>query len=477
MMKNKFQIIVWVAIIIFVTLFSYLSIKRYRTLNSYYYDLGIMNQVVHNTSRGRILEMTNQDLKRNVSRFAIHFDPILAAFAPFYWIYPGPEVLLVGQAIILGLGAWAVFLIAEKVLKKNSISLLFSISYLFYFAVQRTVLFDFHAVTLSTTFFLFALYFNLVKKNLFYFLFIFLALLTKEHIGLIVFMLGLYLIFFRKEKKLGLITAFIGLVFFIATVYFIIPYFRGGDHFASGYFQNIRPRLRSIITDGISYTKLLMAPALYSLFALPALLIALPEWAINVISTNNNMISYYFHYHSVIVAFLFYSLILGYKNFDTLVKSKLVKRAVFILFILLNLWSIYQYNPVPKFVKRPVGYKELNEVTEKSIVFWREKLSDENIKVSTTPKLAPFFTNRSYYHNFLYDSAFAEMGLVDDDIMGTIDDYKTAEYVIIYRPEIGDVSTGSLPVRFYIKLREDNEFKMIYSDDRDAESLEVYKRR
>lgn len=476
MMKNKFQIIVWVAIIIFVTFFSYLSIKRYRTLNSYYYDLGIMNQVVYNTSRGRILEMTNQDLKKNISRFAIHFDPILAAFAPFYWIYPGPEVLLIGQAIILGLGAWAVFLIAEKVLKKNLISVIFSFCYLFYFAVQRTVLFDFHAVTLSTTFFLFALYFDLAKKKVFYFLFIVLSLLTKEHVGLIVFMLGLYQMIFRKEKKTGFITLLLGLVFFVSTVYFIIPSFRGGEHFASGYFENIGLRLKSIIVDGINYTKLLLLPNIYSLFSPHTLLIALPEWAINVLSSNNNMISYYFHYHSVIVAFLFYSLILGYRNFDRLVKNKTVKTAVFILFLLLNFWSIYQYNPVPSVVKRPVNYQELDPTTKKSIEEWREKLKDENISLSTTPKLAPFFTNRIYYHNFLYDSAYSEMGLVDDDIMETVDDYRTADYVIVYRLEIGDIGNETLPVKFYGKLREDKDFEMIYSDDRDEKSLEVYKK-
>src|SRR3989339_1013013 len=135
-MKNyKFQIILWLSIIIFVITFSYLSIRRYQTLNSYYYDLGIMNQVVYNTSHGRFLEMTNQDLKKNVSRLAIHFDPILAVFAPFYQFYEGPEVLLIGQAIIMGLGALAVFLIAQKELKRNLISLMFALSYLTYFAV------------------------------------------------------------------------------------------------------------------------------------------------------------------------------------------------------------------------------------------------------------------------------------------------------------------------------------------------------
>lgn len=476
LIKKFTYLLLGAAIFLYIVLFSYLSIKRYKTLNSYYYDLGIMNQVVYNTSRGRILQMTNQDLMKNVSRFAIHFDPILAFFAPFYWIYPGPEILLVGQTIVLGFGALAVFLIGKKILKNKLISLLFSICYLFYFPVQRTVLFDFHAVALSTTFLLFALYFQEIKKWRWFYFFVFLSLLTKEHIGLVIFMLGLYQIFFKKEKKIGLITALLGMVFFVITVYFIIPYFRGGEHFASSYFYNIRGRIKSIIKDGLSYSKMILTPSLYSLFSPISFLISLPEWAINVLSMNNNMTSFYFHYNCVIVPFLFYSLIFGYKNFESFVKNKIIKKSVFILFIFLNLWSIYQYNPLPYFVKRPVKYQEINQITKKSINLWREKLKDEKIIVSTTPKLAPFFTNRITYHNFLYDTAFAEMGLTDDDIMKTVDSYKIAEYVIIYRKEIGDIGKGRLPVKFYKKLKEDNKYQMIYSDDLDDKSIEVYKK-
>src|SRR3989339_976325 len=327
----KIKILLWLAILLFIGIFSYLSIKRYKTLNSYYYDLGIMNQVVYNTSRGRFLEMTNQDLKKNVSRLAIHFDPILAVFAPFYKLYEGPEVLLIGQAIILGLGALAIFLISQKVLKKNPISLIFSLFYLLYFAVQRAVLFDFHAVTLVTTFFLFALYFNLIKKNFWYFIFILLSLLTKEHVGLAVFFLGMYLCFIKKEKKTGIITAILGIIFFVTTVYVIIPYFRGTEHFAAGYFVDIRSRLPDIFKNGISYILLLVSPLFYSLFSPLTLLISLPEWAINILSINSNQRSIYFHYNSVIVAFLFYSLILGYKNFDKKIKNKIIK-GIYILF-------------------------------------------------------------------------------------------------------------------------------------------------
>jgi len=471
-----YEIILLIFITVFILIFSFLSIKRYKTLNSYYYDLGIMNQVVYNTSRGRILEMTNQDLMKNVSRFAIHFDPIIVIFAPFYWIYSGPEVLLVGQSIILGLGAIAIWLICQKILKNKPISLLFSLLYLMYFGVQRAVLFDFHAVTLVTTFFLFALYFQETKKWQWFYFFIILSLLTKEHVGLVVFMLGLYQIIFKKEKKIGLITSTIGLFFFILTVYFIIPYFRGSEHFASGYFIDIRSRIRSIIGNGFNYTKMILTPNLYSIFAPFALLISTPEWAINIISKNNNLISYYFHYSSIIVSFLFYSMIFGYRNFDRLIKNKLIKKIIFIIFIILNIYSIYKYNPIPYFVKDPVRYQELSPTTKKSIELWKERLKEENVIVSTTPKLAPFFTNRITYLNFLYDPAYAEMGKIDDDIIKTIDDYKTADYVVIYRPEIGEIAKQTIPVKFYQELRNDSHYLIIYSDDLNGKSIEVYKK-
>ena len=472
--KRKIEMFLWFFILAYIVYFSYLSIQRYLSLNSSYYDLGIMNQVVYNTAHGRFLEMTNQELIKNTSRLAIHFDPILALFAPFYKIYQGPEILLIGQAIVLGLGALAVFLISKKILNQDLISLIFSLLYLLYFPIQRVSLFDFHAVTLSTTFFLFALYFNLVNKNKFYFLFIFLALLTKENIGLVVIFLGLYLAFVKKQKRLGVITSLTGLIFFVSTVYFIIPYFRGTEHFATKYFFDIKSRLTTIFIDGFSYVKPLILPNFYSLFSPLTLLISLPEWAINILSSNNNMRSIFFHYNSVIVAFIFYSLILGYKNFLNIVKNKKLRVIFFAIFIFLNLRSVYKYNPVPYFVKQPVTYKEIDSIKTNSIKIWQNNLKDKNIKVSTTPKLAPFFTNRKYYYNFLYDSAFSEMGLTEKDIFKKeMNKYVLADYVIINKSEIGNINKKTLPVKFYQKLKDDNGFKMIFSDDQE---IEVYKK-
>ena len=51
--------------------------------------------------------------------------------------------------------------------------------------------------------------------------------------------------------------------------------------------------------------------------------------------------------------------------------------------------------------------------------------------------------------------------------------YVLADYVIINKSEIGNINKKTLPVKFYQKLKDDNGFKMIFSDDQE---IEVYKK-
>jgi len=267
-----------------------------------------------------------------------------------------------------------------------------------------------------------------------------------------------------------MITAILGIIFFIVSVYFIIPYFRGSEHFATGYFVDIKSRLPNIIKNGTSYFRLMISPLFYSLFSPLTLLTSLPEWAINILSINSNQRSIYFHYNSIIVAFLFYSLILGYKNFDRIIKSKILKVIIFLIFISINIYSIYQYNPIPYFVKQPVHYNEIDKIKSESIKFLVNKLKDENIKVATTPKLAPFFTNRRFYYNFLYDSAFASIGITEDRIIkNEINKYRLADYVIINKQEVKQ----KLSNKFYNKLKNDVDYQMIFFDNQE---IEVFKK-
>lgn len=440
-----------------------------------------MNQVVYNTSRGRFLEMTNPTFLENMSRLAIHFDPILALFAPLYLIYPSYRWLVLSQVVIVAFGAYFLFLIGKRILKSEKISLLISFSYLSFFGVQRMILFDFHAVVLATTFFIASFYFLEVKRWFWFYLFVFLALLTKEHVGLVVFFLGGYLLIGKKEIGHGLTTMVLGAVFFFFTVYVIIPYFRGDIHFAKIYFYGIESRIFSIINEGMRYFARLTTPLFFVFLAPEVFIIAAPEWGINILSTNSNMRAIYFHYQAIIVSFLFISLIYGIKRFLVLVKSQAKRVIVFFVFLCLNLYWIYLYNPLTFFSREKVNYFKINSRTKKSIDYWKEKLKDENIVVSTTPALSPFFTNRKVYFNFLFDPAFEQTGEVEDDLIKRSDNnYRLADYVIIYRREIDFFGPTGLPAKFYQKLKNDPDFQMIYDNQLNDQNfygkIEVFKK-
>ncbi len=467
--KNLSEIILGIIIVGYVIFFSYLSIHRMYALNSHYYDLGIMNQVVYNTSRGHFLEITSQEFRQNISRLTIHFDPILAVFAPLYWLYSGPEILLIVQTLVLASGALAIFLISKKILKNRWMGLVFATSYLMFFAVERANLFDFHAVTLTTGFLLWMIYFSLQKKWIPTFIFIFLALLTKEHVGLIIFLFGGYLFFIRRDKKIGLITGVLGLVSFVLTTFVIIPYFRGQEHFALKYYSNLTNI--SFLETKDYLIRLLLPHLPYMVFSPLEFFISLPEVMINTLSSNDNMRGYYFHYSSLIVPFIFFSAICGAAKIQK-IKFRYI---ILFIFIILSLNSIYNYNPLPlKFFKEPYYYLKLNDDKINIIKEWQKVFFDDEIKIAATPKLAPFFSSRHYYYNFLFDPSYENVKVSKEELLSRISKYDQADYVIINREEIGDLNKPNLQVTFYKHLVLNKQFKKIFSDNKLG--IEVYKK-
>ena len=116
------KIIVYGVIVIFTLYFSLLSLGRVRQLWASYFDLGIMHQTVYNSymslreaDASRMLELTDpHGSGRQIKRMAIHNDVILGLLAPLYFIYEGPETLLIFQILVTASGAYALYKIAQK---------------------------------------------------------------------------------------------------------------------------------------------------------------------------------------------------------------------------------------------------------------------------------------------------------------------------------------------------------------------------
>ncbi len=361
--KYKFEIVLAFFLALYIVYFTQASFLRYDNFYTGRFDLGNMAQTVWNTYHGRIFQLTNPNGTENISRLAFHADFILILLAPFYFIWSSPKMLLLIQTIVLALGAVLIYLIAQKVLKNKSVSLAFAISYLLYPALEHTNLYDFHPVTLATTFLLSAFYFMQTKK---YYLFVFFLILSgicKENIWAINAIFGLYLFWFQKKKIFGLSIFAISAFIFYFLIWRAIPQALGNQHFALSYYSDfgstptgvvkniILSPIKTLHTlvgpDQLSYIRQLFIPVGYlSTFAPLFLIFAVPTLLINLLSNNTQLHQIYYQYSSTITPFVFISAVYAV--------SFLMKRARFlsfkiftVLILIYALASSYSLGPLP----------------------------------------------------------------------------------------------------------------------------------
>jgi len=195
-------------------------------------DLGIFNQGIWQYSQFKWPIITFHLFRPFLGD---HFHPILMILAPLYWFFQGEEVLLVVQPFIILSAMIPLFLIGYELTK----SLLFSFSiifaYAFYIPVQYTIFYDFHEIIFLPPLFAWVYYWFIKEKKLLTAIFIFLCLLIKEEVGFFIAAFGIYLLIFEKKWRIfGLVTAFSSIAFSLLLMYKVIPLI-GGNYLYFNY--------------------------------------------------------------------------------------------------------------------------------------------------------------------------------------------------------------------------------------------------
>ena len=212
---------------------SALAVLQQQAFETGRFDVGNLTQAVWSTAHGRFLEMT--DLQgRQFSRLGAHFDPLVALLAPLWWLWPSPDMLLVVQGVGVALGAVPVFLLARKHLGGEWSGLGFALVYLLYPPTQWLVVDDFHPVALATPLLLGAIWFLDEDRLLPFALCAGAACLTKEQVGLVVAMLGIWHAFAHGRRRAGLVIFAAGAIVAVIATAVIIPHYApgGGSPFA-----------------------------------------------------------------------------------------------------------------------------------------------------------------------------------------------------------------------------------------------------
>jgi uncharacterized membrane protein len=311
----RIRLALWTAVAAFASGFSALAVLRHEAFNSGRFDLGNMVQVVWATAHGHPFRMT--DLQgEQISRVGAHTDVLLAAFAPLWWLWPDPSLLLVAQATVVALGALPVFWLANKHLGSARAALGFALAYLLYPPVQWLVLDDFHAVALACPLLLFGFWFLDEDRLGAFAVVAVLAVLAKEEIGFAVAGLGVWYALARGRRRAGLAIAAAGTAASLIAILGVMPAVSDGESDFYRRYAEVGGSpggvVETVFTDplhvlqvafdgrGLGYLARLIVPAALVLLAPVTLVAALPELAINLLSSTPTQTSIHFHYTAAI---------------------------------------------------------------------------------------------------------------------------------------------------------------------------------
>ena len=298
---------VWLAMAASTTTFGVLAVLRHRAFGSGRFDLGNMTQAVWSTANGDLLSVTDVHGEQ-ISRLGSHFDPVLALLAPLWLLWPSPELLLVVQAAAVAAGALPVFWLARAHFDSEQPAAALAVAYLLYPPVQWLTTSDFHPVSLACPMLLFAWWFLDQRQLLPFALCAAAALATKEHVGLTIAAMGVwYAIRYRAPRTGAAIALTAGSIALLATLA-VVP------HFAPAGISAFESRYDSPSLDGrdLSYLTALFLPlGLLPLAAPLALIPALPELGLNLLSSTITQTSVKTHYAATAIPALIAAAVYG----------------------------------------------------------------------------------------------------------------------------------------------------------------------
>lgn len=392
--KNKLSqnYMIYLIIVIYTIVFSFVSIVKHRSFSSTAWDLGIYEQILWSTVNSGRLFWYSTELPINSGGcfFGIHFSPIFFLILPIYWIFQTTETLLILQSFFLALGALPIYWIAQRRVHRRT-ALLFAMVFVLYPPLLAMNLNDFHVQTLLPAFFLFAFHYFREEEWGKYLFFVILALMTIEFVPFLVIFLGLYGLWVNRntflkapdsdgvrklfgDKRIlcSIITVALGIFWFVLSrrmLFYFNPNPRPHPNWKEfgdpvydpiglllGFISDPLRTLQALIsppTEKLKYIVQLFAPvALLSFLDLPSLMIGAPWFAAAFLS---NYPSYYqaegAQYVAFVAPFIFVSALNGTKRFIAIIQEvggrirvkplpSITPKRVFTMMILISVISL-----------------------------------------------------------------------------------------------------------------------------------------
>jgi uncharacterized membrane protein len=280
-------------------------------------DLAIFVQALWNSTRGDFLYSS---IKDGICLLGDHVSPVLVLLVPFYSICPRPELLLILQAFATGSCVYLVGILAKDKLERNGYAVLFALMFFFYLKARMVATIeDFHPEVLVEPFMILA-FFYLEKGAFWPFLAsLILVISGKENMLGISFALGIYAFAFKKDpwRFIGFAVAILSTGLFLFEYKWLMPHLLNGQTYAYSYYTDVTHAIFSAAgaRETLRYVFGMYSPLAFLPFLhFPTLFLTFPILLQNILSSNETMRSFNYHYTAGLHGFLFISSIYAFHS-------------------------------------------------------------------------------------------------------------------------------------------------------------------
>lgn len=203
----------------FIAVFFWLTSRQYETFDLVAPDVARFSQAIWNTLRGRFLY--SSIVGRSILSY--HFSPFMALLAPLLLIWEDVRILFLAQTVAIA----AAGLVLHRLLRREHAALApwFLLAFYLNPALHEVALHELRRVTFAMPFLALAVYGLHTRRYRLLAAGLVVALLCKEEIALIVVMVGVYLLLFRRAWGWGLALVAGGLIWGIGATTWVIPAF------------------------------------------------------------------------------------------------------------------------------------------------------------------------------------------------------------------------------------------------------------
>ncbi len=327
------------------------------------YELGIFDQAVASVVREHT-PYTSLRLCRSL--LGEHFQPIIYALAPLYWLHHGPVTLIVAQTLVAASGAWPLYRLADRSLGRTTLALAVPLAFLAFAPMRNASTFNFHPEAASTALILWILWAREGGRWALVALGALVLMTLKEHTPLVVAAMGF--MFAWRDRKLVLGAAMIagGLAWFYLAVSTWIPAAAGGVqmHHLTSRYGHLGDSASAVIVHVATHPWVVLTHAalrleyaiklLGPLALVPArkpfwLIGAAPTYVMNVLSSYRNQTSTSFQYTAEITPFVFVAALDGLAA----LRERFGQRRL--LIVLLCATTLFVEIPESRKIRRAIG--------------------------------------------------------------------------------------------------------------------------